>query len=371
MRKTPAYIIIVLAGALALAGCDKQRDLYTVARPMLYVEGNWVPSLNLTDMTMNATASLYVAGGGEQAFKSYFSMPNSTTIPATRGEYDLLLFNGLMYSEQSTHLDNTHFRGTDRLATFEAVADESNGNGNGSRLIDVTGEYVASNDMELLTSMLRTVEVEGEAGYRIKYQNGKNGYPTYSDYIESSVYLTPAPVSYECQVVVNLVNPVSAYVSYGALRGFAGSVFMASRLPSHMEAVHVVRLNSLELDATPNPDLDYLNPKGEPTGSIRSMKFVTFGPPLDDPADWEYEFEIGIMLVNEEEFHQSIDISTQVADAIVEMRKNLNVAEPVVTGYTILIEVDVALDKLEPVEGEIGIGDWEDDEIIKVPIKWN
>ena len=361
---------MVLAGASALAGCDKQRDLYTTARPMLYVEGDWMPSLNLTDMSMDATAILYAADNGELAFKSYFSLPNSTTVPATRGQYDLLLFNGLMYSEQNTHLDNIYFRGTDRFSTFEAVAEESNGNGNGSRIIDIDGEYVASNEMELLTSMRTAVEIEGNVGYHLKYQNGKNGYPTYTDYIESSVYLTPTPVSYECQVIVNLVNPASAYVSYGAVRGFAGSVFMADRMPSHMKAAHVVRLNSLVLDKNPAPGLDPINPDGDPTGSIRSPKFVTFGPPLDNPADWKYEFEISIVLVDGNQYNDIIDITGQVEAVISEIRKNLNTATPVVTGYIIVIEVGVALEKLDPVDGQIGVGDWEDDEIIQVPISW-
>lgn len=369
MMIKPIYAIALSAVCMLLhAGCTEQRDLYTVSRPMLCINGDWVPSLDRSDMTMNATANLYAADGGELFSKSYFSLPTSVTIPCTRGEYDLLLFNGMMYSEENTHLDNVTFRNTGRLETFEAVASEGTPN---VRLSRAEGEFIASNDMELLTSMQCRVEVEGETGYFIKYKNGENGYPTHADYVESSVDLTPAPVSYVCQVIVNLVNPASAAVANGALKGFAGSVYMSDRMPSHIAATHHLRLNSLYLDPTPKNSLSALNPDGDPTGSIRSVEFVTFGPPLDGPSGWGYAFEISIIQIDGEIHEERIDIGDQVGAAIAQIRKNVGVSVPAVTGYKIVIEVDVALPKLEPVDGIIGVDLWEDDEIIKVPVKWN
>lgn len=339
---------------LLLCGCTEQRDLYTVARPQIYIEGNWEPTLHQTNMSMNATAMLYAADG-RMVSKNYFVSPRSVTVAVARGTYDILLFNGMMYSENDTHLDNVSFRGTDRLETFEAVVAEGEPN---RRLLRNGSEYIASNEMELLTSAGSKQEVTGESGYFIKYKDGQNGYPTHEDYVEAELYLTPSAVSYECRIVVDLINPSSAHVANGALRGFAGSVFMASRVPSHQEATHQFRLNDLEITGS-DPE----------RGSIRSPLFVTFGPPLDLP-DRRYSVEVNIVLVDGETLEETFDVTDQVAQVIERIKEGLSSGELVEASITIPIRIAVELPIVDPVQGSIGVGDWEEDEIIKVPIKW-
>lgn len=348
-------LLPLAAIVLLLCGCTEKRDLYTVAHPMLYIEGNWEPTLHQTDMTMDATAMLYEAGGGEMVSKDYFKSPRSVTVDVERGTYDVLLFNGMMYSEQDTHLDNIFFRGTDRLSSFEAVVAEGEPN---RRLMRVGDEYIASNNMELLTSATQSQEVTGESGYYIKYKDGKNGYPSPEDYIEASLYMTPVAVSYECQVVVELINPSSAYAANGALRGFVGSVFMASRMPSHMDVTHQFRLNDMEITS-----------RMPETGRIRSPRFVTFGPPLDMP-DRRYTVEVNIVLVDKETVYEdTFDVTDQVAVAIEHIKESAESGKPIEANITIPINIAIELPVVEPVGGDVGVDDWDDDEIISVPIE--
>ncbi len=338
---------------LLFAGCTDQRDIYTTAHPALYIEGDWEPSLHTTNMSMNATAIMYNGDGSQAVLKKYFVAPNSVVAPLTKGMYNILLFNGLMYSETDTHLDGVYFRATDRLNSFEAVVKEGEAN---RRLVRAPSEYIASNDMEILTSGCGEQEMNDEVGYHIKYKNGKNGYPTPGDYIERSLYMTPFAVSYECRVVIDLVNPSSAYAANGALRGFVGSVLMASRTPSHMDVTHQFRLNDKIITGS-NPE----------TGTIQSPVFVTFGPPLDLP-DRRYTLEVSIVLVDGTEYNQTFDITDQINTVITKIRDNIGASEPIEVDITIPLEIEIELPEVEPIEGQIGVGDWEDDEIITVPI---
>ena len=345
---------ILIATALIFTGCTEQRDIYTTANPALYIEGNWVPSLHTYDMSMNATAMIYSQGGQQEVLKEYFAAPNSVVAPLTRGVYNVLLFNGLMYSENDTHLNGIFFKATDHLNTFEAVAKEGVPN---IRLVKAPGEYIANNDMEILTSASREQEMKNGASYHIKYENGKNGFPSAQDYIEESILMTPFAVSYECMVVVTLVNASSAYTANGAIKGFVGSVFMNSRMPSHMDATHQFRLNSFKAVGNPNDD----------TGTIESPIFVTFGPPLDIP-NRKYILEVSIVLIDGNEFNREIDITNQILPIIAQINTNLNAQTPIVVDLTIPIEIKLTLPIVDRT-GNIDVDDWGDDEIINVPIR--
>lgn len=161
--------IIIAALVFVTSGCDKQRDLYVKAGPMLYVEGDWLPSLGKTDMYMNATAVVYKKEAG-MFRKEYFFAPDYVTVPVEKGDYDVVIFNGLMYSAEDTHLDNVYFRGIDGFDTFEAVAVEAEAN---RRLGKSEGEYIASNDMEIITSASDEQPIDGSSSYYLKYKNGK------------------------------------------------------------------------------------------------------------------------------------------------------------------------------------------------------
>lgn len=345
-------LLFIIAPIILFSRCTDQRDLYATAHPMLYIEGDWTPSLNIVDMSMNATACVYAEGNDQLVRKDYFVSPRSVTVPLSRGAYGILLFNGMMYSEETTHLDNVFFRGTGQLSTFEAVVKEGETN---RRLMRSENEYIASNGMEILTSAHRPAEITGKDSYYLKYKNGENGYPVVDDYIERELYMTPAAVSYKCQVKVKMINPESARIANGALKGFVGSVFMAERMPSHMDVTHQFRLNDLQITAD--------------TGTIQSPVFVTFGPPLDLP-DRQYTLELSIILANGDLFNQTIPITDQITPVIDKIKANLGPGQAIDVNLTIPVEIIVELPIVDPGAGDIGVGDWDDDEIIRVPIKW-
>lgn len=351
-RRANTYAVLI-GIVLLLAGCDEQRDLYVTANPLIYVEGDWMPSRGEDDMSMNATAVAYGSGG--QQIKEYFFDPNNVTIPVTKGTYDVMIFNGLMYSPEETHLDNVFFRGTDRIDTFEAVVREAAPN---RRLGRAEGEYIASNEMEIVTSAVQRQEITSEQGYYLKYKDGKNGFPIPDDYVEAELYMTPVPVSYESRIVLTIDNISSAYTAHAALYGFVGSVFMQERLPSHFYVTHQFTLNNKRMI-----------PGYEDRGTIETPTFVTFGPPVDAP-DKTYQVYIRITLVNNTVFEETVDITEQVQQVIEAIRENIGGAGDMEYQLTIPLDLTLELPKVDPVEGGIGVGDWEEDEIIRVPITW-
>jgi hypothetical protein len=337
---------------LGLAGCTDQRDLYVQSGPMLEVIGDWVPSLNQADMTMNATA---VAFDGEgNAIKEYFYKPNTVDIHVDEGTYDVMLFNGLMYAPDDTHLDGVTFRGTDKLDTFEAVAKE----GSLIRRLGTRteGEYIATNEMEIITSAVESAAVDKSRSYFAKYKNGENGFDTPENFVYTTLDMTPVAMSYEAQVVATIKNITSAAGASAALYGFVGSAFMASRQPSHFYVTHQFNLNSRKI-------LD----KVEDIGTIESPVFVTFGPPLDVP-DKKYEIYIKMVLLNGQELEQRFDVTEQMVPIIEEIKNNLSDGETINFRLEIPIEIEFELPVVEPVEGTIGIEGWGDDELIRVPI---
>jgi hypothetical protein len=348
------YIIIVSLLVGAFWGCTEQRDIYTVAHPALYIEGDWEPTLHTDNMSMDATAMIYSQDGAAVVSKNFFSEPNSVVVPLTRGDYNVLLFNGMMYEESNTHLTDVRFTGTDNLATFEAVVAQVPSN---KQLRTTEGEYIASNEMDVLTVGHSEQQMNDEVSYSLKYEHGKDGYPIIEDYIEESLYLTPFAVSYPCQVEVVLTRASSAYVAHGALRGFVGGVFMASRMPSHRDVTHQLKLNSFTSMGDPADDM----------GIIKSPQFVTFGPPLDLP-ERKYTLQVNMVLVDGSEFEREVDITEQVLPVIDRLKSNLNAPEPIEADLNIPIRIVIDLPAVEP-SGDIDVGEWGDDEIIQIPIR--
>lgn len=345
-------IVISISVALALVGCNDLRDLYITSAPMIYAEGDWQPSLDKTDMTMDATAIAY----GENGIfaKEYFYNPKSVTIPVDKGIYDVIIFNGLMYSNTDTHLDEVFFRSTNSMETFEAVVHETTPN---KRLSRGDGEYIASNMMEIVTSAVKEQEITSSYAYNIKYKDGKNNFPAQGDYVEAELYMTPQAVSYESKITVTINTISSAYVANAALSGFVGSAFMASRMPSHFYVTHHFRLNN-----------KVLIPDEVDKGTIESPVFVTFGPPVDVP-DNKYEIYIKVTLVDGTDYEETVDVTDQVLPIIPVIQNNIDGVSPITHNITIPLEIEITLPEVEPVEGNIGIGDWDDDEIISVPIR--
>ncbi len=350
------FFIIGAAAFMAVmgSGCD-QRDLYVKVGPLIYVQGDWMPSLGKNNMYMDATGVSYSSGDGSLYTKQYFYNPNYVELPADKGTYDVMIFNGLMYSESDTHLDNIFFRGTGTLDTFEAVAAEGSPN---RRLSRADGEYIASNEMEIMTSATeRDVEIHGKDSYYVKYKNGKNGFDIPVNYVETELYLTPQAVNYYTRVTVTITNITSAFSASAALYGFVGSAFLADRMPSHFYVTHQFNLNHKQITDKTND-----------IGTIQSPDdMVTFGPPLDAPGH-KYEVYIKITMVNLEVWEDTFDVTDQVTAIITKLANNRTSSTP---EYMINIPINISIDLpyIEPVEGLIDVGQWDDDEIIRVPIK--
>lgn len=344
--------ITLILAILMLVGCDKQRDLYIMVSPHLYVKGEWQYSLGSSDMTMKATGVAYSEHG--EFMKEYFYAPDNVTIPVAAGLNNVMIFNGLMYSPTETHLDEVYFRGTESFSSFEAVAAEGVAN---RRLTRSEGEYIASNNMEIVTSASSKVDIENEKTFKMKYRDGKNGIIDASDGQGDSLILTPIALSYKAQIVAKLENVSSAFSVSAALYGFVGSVYMAERKPSHFFVTHQFNLNSKKML---DEDADI--------GTIESSEFVTFGPPIDMPEQ-KYELFLKITLVNGEEMTTTIDITEQIEEVIELIKANLDPDLPIQHGLEIPINIELTLPKTDPVEGSIGVEDWGDDEIIRIEIK--
>lgn len=348
-----ATLIVSIASVLSLTGCDDHRDLYVTATPLVVVEGDWVPSLGLTDMNMNATAVGYDESGIKAI--SYFGRGNTTALELNRGTYNIMIFNGLMYSPEETHLDDVYFRNIDQLETFEAGAVEGPPS---KRLSRAEDEYIASNNMELFTSATYEQVISGDDSYFLKYVNGENGYDTPATYVEAELSMTPIVMNYNCHIIVTLNHISSAWSASAALKGFVGSAFVHNRKPSNFYVTHHVLMNNKQMTRGSNED----------RGTIESSVFVTFGPPVDAP-DNRYSVYLSITLSDGQVWAETIDVTDQVLPIIEKIKKNLTSTAhnqiPIVINLN-LGEYD--LPDVGPNDGSIGVGDWEDDEIIQVPI---
>jgi len=349
--------IIITVFISIIACCDEQRDLYDTASPLIEIKGNWVPSLGMEDMSGRATAMLY---HNDKVTKEFFLKPNSVTARVTQGEYDILIFNGMMFSEENTNLDHILFRNTNNIAHFEAVAVEVAPN---ARLVRANGEYIASNDMELLTVARTQLSVEGERLYYLKYKNGRDMNTNMESIVERTVSLTPYAVSYPTQVMIHLTNPSSAAIANGALRGFVGAVMMASGAPSLFDVTHHLRLNNLIITNQGTAG----NPNDPETGTIESPWFVTFGPPLDE-SNRRYTFELSIILRDGQTVNGTFDITDQINATILRIKNYRQTPTTIQFRLTIPIEISVNLPKVEGESG-VDVNDWEEDEIIRVVIK--
>ncbi len=352
---------------MLLTGCTEHRDLYDTSNTAIHIEGSWAHSLNEHNM-LNATVLLYKDG---EIKKEFLSRPNGVTTRVASGNYDVVVFNGVMDSEDQTNLNHVHFRGSDRLETFEVYAAEGRPS---SRLSRADDEYIASNEMELFTFTHAEIPVEGQKGYFLKYKDGQNGYPDVEYHIEGTVEMTPRAMSYRFQVRLNqIVNPQSARSMTAALRGFAGSIYLprqGDKPRPGMSATHHVAFTQPAGTRTRSEE-------GVEVGMLQSPSFVTFGPRLPEnpgalPESGEYFLDPVIVLADNTEFRleQPLDITPQVNEAI--LRLHDHHSDDLSTDlahdenlFTIEIDEPIVLPVLDP--GKIvDVEPWEDDEVVIV-----
>ncbi len=359
MKRTDIYMAVI--ASLLLAGCDAQMDLYDTSVPMMAIEGSWETSLGVREM-FDGTALLYSKG---RVKKEYLSRPNTVTAAVSHGQYDILLFNGVMESEQATNLDHVFFRGTSAPESFEAVAAEGTRN---KRLSRIDGEYIASNGMEIFTFARGGAFIEDEGRDYLKYMNGRKVASLPENYVADEVRLVPRAVSYRFQVkLTDIVNPGSARSVSGALRGFAGSVFPASPQTGGMEATHHLNFS------TPSVNRTRTDPDGTVLGTVQSPVFVSFGPPLPEsldglPASGGYTFDPSFVLVDNSEFTlpQPIDITPQVNAALERIFRHRSGGGDLAIGenlFVIEITDRIELPVIMP-ENVVDVIEWNDEEVL-------
>ena len=338
------YIILCLC--LITTSCTDHRDLYVASYPQLMIENDWEPSRISTNN--GATAMIY-----DKPESPTLLIPNSVrnTLRLDHGFYDILVFNGLMYSPAQSHLDNIYYRGTDSFETFEAVATPMHPSAVFRQSGDITIEFP---DI-LSTRSTADKEIEGRKKFELKYRDGTNGFPTSFEYVEDTVFFSPCRVTHTCQVIARVRNAKSARIVQAKLNGFAGSVFLANRLPSHSSVTHQFTLNSLKFD------------QADPlVGTISSPVFNTFGPPLDLPGR-TYELELDILLTNSQEYPpMRFDVTNQVENAIAYLKAERLKDRSIMETFYIIIEFElppVISDNLD-----VGIDDWGNDIIVTIPI---
>ena len=354
-----AFILL----ALLLVGCDAHRDLHTVAAGYLSVDCDWSQSDVSNTAAGGATAFFYRNDRLEQ--KIYFpnGNPNNLLAQLPEGVYKIVVVNGLVYSERETHLDDIYYRNSDDLNRFEAYAAEL-------AVRSSSGELFVSNELDHLAGStywdpaarsIDSVSFDTPTIYQPKYVNGV---PTNAKELPGTTVglarpIVPMPITYRSKIVITLTNPESAYAAMGYLRGFSGSTFLASRMPSHTNVTHQFSLNHL----TQVP--------GDPKrATIESPTFNTFGPPLDLPSR-RYEFELKVLLRDGSVRDSIYDITDQIAPVVRDLRTYVEL------GTRIDIDIHIPVDNLElplpqvsgTLEGGIGVDSWGPSELVPVPIR--
>ncbi len=380
MRIKYTYLSVILL--LFAVACTRVRNLHDTTGARLEVEGSWSKSLGIDDM-YDATVLLHKADGSRG--KEYLSRPNGTTTRVKRGDYDVMVFNGVMVSEEETNLDHVFFRGTDSLGSFEAYAARGNPL---PRLPRHDDEYIASNEMELLTFAHHRVYIDADENIYVRYDNGKyTGTEASVAFLAGRVESVPRAVSFRFQVLMNgIINPVSARNVTGSLRGFLGSAYMpysGERPRPGFRATHHLTFTQ------PKGTRTRVDMNGSERGELVSQTFVTFGPPLPQtedevkklPRTGVYFFEPVFLLRDGTEYAPGIyDVTDQVNRTIRRMLEHHGDGEDISLDeniFEIVIDDVVTLPIVEDDGGNgggggggVSVDPWEDDEEVIVWIRY-
>ena len=304
--------ITAMAALALVAGCTGLRDLYEERRTELHVVSLWNEALD--GPTMDATMLLY---GNGTIVKEFYQRMNGVSAQVSAGRYDVVLFNGVMESEQNTNLDHIYMRGTNSPATFEVCAAEVKPS---RRIARAEGEYIANPNMSLFAFARGEVDIIRANGLLRKYNNGRRVADDGNADNEVRVEFSPRAYSYRfCVRMTGVGNPHSAQYMAGAVRGFAGSVFPAAS----DDGVPRMGFPATYHLSFPN-GTSRTRSEGEgkiEIGTLESSVFTTFGPALAAageklPASGRYFFDPVFVLADKDktEFRLAapIDITRQV-----------------------------------------------------------
>lgn len=362
MRYLILYIAFILTfGALA-SSCTKQRDLYVTAKPMFIIKNDWRSVARLSPG--GATAMLYARADPcermtNNASKHKLYLESNT--------YDILVFNEVMFSPAESNLDGIYYRGTDLFTTFGAYSKPTNVNSvfrSSSEEVMVGYGY----PVPLATLSTRNKEVLSEKEYVMKYQDGKNGFPAYSDFDADSVEFTPVRVTRDVKVVAHVRNLKTGFRISGTLHGMAEGVLLADRQPGGANAIYTFDMNSPIID-----------PEVEGGNIITSVPFATFGPWWNQyPSERTYNLEI-VARWNGDIYRYNFDVtennSTTVTCSMGEAMVTIMSEEALFVAdgtpppmNVIVIEVWFELPVVVGDNLDVGVEDWGQDIIIPIPI---
>lgn len=338
--------------------CTDQRDLYTVTYPLLLVENNWIPSrTNLSREDFQTIpsgftepmATLMIYPSAEPVV--WMEDPKQKILSLAEGDYQVLVLNDYIYPDNKNFRKNIQYRGTDSFDSFEAYATPE-----ALPFRASPGERVVKNPDTLATRSTVELGIEGRRSFRLRYKNGKISSSSSSDLIDDSLRFTPCRVVHKCNVIVRVVN-IRALNGAGkvkaSLRGFAGSNFLANRMPGAEPVTHHFNLNNRI----------YTN--GAIYDGIISGSFSTFGPPLDIP-ERKYELEIYVQYPSGREAPSIIfDITDQIIPQKERMMQERKKNNPIMGD--LIVNVTLALENDNP-DWNINVDDWGDEIIIPLPI---
>ncbi len=332
MRSRNYIYILALALIPVLWGCTKQRDLYVISSPLIKIKCDWSRARLEPDRW---TLMLY----GDQAArpKSYLLSRTVDTLQIAPDNYRTLLVNGSL----QTAIDFVAFRNTGSFDTFEAYATVER--------VKPGGEIVV-NEPDTLAGAAVLKTIGSESKFTARYKDGHLQPGDQRHYVLDSLEYVPCRLVYRINVVVTIEN-----INYllperkiaGEVRGLAGGVLVASRMPTHAPVTY-------SLSITNN------NPSSATVGTIETA-FATFGPPLDLTQQRSYIMELAFILKNSRIYKVPLDVSDQVEQIAAQIKDRIDrgVCD---AGLDLELRVTVTLPDPSPNTGDIWVDPWGDEE---------
>lgn len=351
MRKITIFSCVVLAGVLAFMtlACERRPLEDELAQTALIpVKIDWSKSGFVFtnpdgDGLIHRVSLRFFPVDGSAPFDRYLEgnvVEGEIELPA--GEYRVVVFNESIHDIYWD--DEIYFTDVDDYYRFAANIHSANA-------VDypfyspIQGEELIVEPLRLASwTMVDDFTVTREMVTRTRAA-ARNGHTRSVDGCDALTCIVMRPLTYNVNVTAKVSNLCSAQLVQGAQRGFSNKVYMASAMTVNSPRTYVFKLNGRTWD-----DAAQVN------GTTRKM-FLSFGP-LPQAAD--YHLNLDVVFTTGEIFRPSewvghfgqsllYDVTNQVMDS---QRGGIN------------LNIDIDIDLSLPfVEGGIGVGDWDDEDI--------
>lgn len=360
MMKAKQYIYLSLLALLVCIGCTEQRDLHVAIKPMFILKNDW-SAARLTPES--ATAMFF---DRSDPCELMYNNPHRLKLCLSPDVYDILVFNEVMFSPDATNIEGVAYRSTDDFYSFGAYAKPSPVNSVFRG--DPEEVMVGYGYPEVLAVHAhKQKKILEDKEYIRKYQNGKNGLPSYQDFDADSIETLPLRLTRNVKVIAHVRNLKSQYRVSGTLRGFAEGVLLSNRQPDGGNASYVFDLNN----AQPDPD----RPGGH---IITSGSFTTFGPWWNEyPGNRRYKLDL-LATCNGELYRYNFDVTERhaevirsVGEAMIKIKaEESKLLRDSTTPLMEEIIIEIEFDLPVYVDGsiDVGVGDWGTDIIIPIPM---